>query len=949
MGTELRVLGQVELRVDGRLVEVGHARQRCVLAVLLMEANRVVTMEQLLDRVWADRLPYKARQVASNYVSRLRQVLAGDVAIARRGGGYALEVDPEAVDLHRFHRLVQQARGQEDAQALALLEEAAGLWRGEPFAGLDSPWLAAVRTGLERERVAARLDRVDVALRCGRHTEVLPELSALADQDALDERVAAQFMLALHRAGRTADALAHYRHLHTRLIDQLGTEPGTALQDLHQRILDTDPALTPASAAITRGTAARADQPVPRQLPAPPRCFTGRGTELARLSKALTTEPEQNPPPSGTGSATRAAAAVVISAIGGAGGIGKTWLALAWAHQHAERFPDGQLFVDLHGFSSTQEPMATEVAVRGFLDALGVDPGSIPTDLDAQAALYRSLVADRRMLIVLDNAATADQVVPLLPGSATCAVLVTGRTRLASLIDRHGARHLQLDVLSRQEAHALLSARLGVGRVAAEPGAIDELVELCGGHPLALSITARNAATRPGLPLAEIAAELRELGLEMLDHDTDPAASLPAVLSWSLHWLTDQQRTVFGLLGIAPGPDTTLPAVAALTDLPPAGARKALSALEEASLLERRPGGRYTMHDLVRAYATTTAHDLPDDVRERALVRVMDFHLHTAFAADRLLDPHRELLQPDPPTPGVHPHPLPDITAALAWLQAEHATLLATQHAAVALGRHHVAWHLAWVLGSFHHRRGHLRDKLATWRAALDAAEHLPNPATRSRTHRHLGNAYSRLGQHEEATRHLTQALDVAVRHRDPTEQAHTHQQLAITWARRKDDRRALDHARRALDLYRTLDRPAREADALNQVGWYAACLGDFSMAREHCHEALTLCRHRQDSEGEAGALDSLGFIAHRAGEHRQAADHYHQALTLFRTLGHTYLVATTLDNLGHPHAALGQHDQARAVWQEALELYREQGRDEDAVRIQQQLADLAVLVDRRF
>ncbi|MEU4524607.1 BTAD domain-containing putative transcriptional regulator [Amycolatopsis sp. NPDC024027] len=522
MATELRVLEQVELRVDGRLVEVGHARQRCVLAVLVVEANRIVTMEQLLERVWADRLPYKARQVASNYVSRLRQVLTptGDIAVVRRRGGYMLEVDPEAVDLHRFRRLVQQARSADDARALALLEEATGLWRGEPFAGLDTPWLTVLRTGLEREHLAARLDRVDVALRCGRHTEVLPELFALAEQEDVDERVAAQFMLALHRAGRTSDALIHYRQLRARLIEQLGTEPGTALQDLHQRILDADPALAPSSAAMT-GAATNAKQPVPRQLPAPPRWFTGRDTELARLDQALTAELAEGPQPASTGSETGAGTTVVISAIGGAGGIGKTWLALAWAHRHTEGFPDGQLFVDLHGFSPTQQPMAAAVAVRGFLDALGVDPDRIPTDLDAQAALYRSLVADRRMLIVLDNAATAEQVVPLLPGSPSCTVLVTCRTRLASLIDRHGARHLQLDVLTHDEARALLAARLGADRVAAEPGAVDELVALCGGYPLALSITARHAATRPDVPLTEIGAELRELGLEMLDHDTD--------------------------------------------------------------------------------------------------------------------------------------------------------------------------------------------------------------------------------------------------------------------------------------------------------------------------------------------------------------------------------------------------------------------------------------------
>ncbi|WP_433260944.1 ATP-binding protein [Actinosynnema sp. CS-041913] len=667
---------------------------------------------------------------------------------------------------------------------------------------------------------------------------------------------------------------------------------------------------------------------VPRQLPAAPGLFAGRVAELAGLDRAL---PADLPV---------AGATVVVSAIGGAGGIGKTWLALAWAHRRLDRFPDGQLFVDLHGFSPTGEPMASGAAVRGFLDALGVDPGRIPTDLDAQAALYRSLVADRRMLIVLDNAATAEQVVPLLPGSPTCTVLITGRHRLTSLIDRHGARHLHLDVLTRDEARTLLTARIGPDRAAAEPDAVDELVDLCGGYPLALTITARNAATHPAIPLAEIAAELRELGLDALDND-DPTASLPTVLSWSLRRLTDEQRTLFALLGTAPGPDTTLPAVVSLTGLSTARARKALATLEEASLVERRPHGRYAMHDLVRHYAATAATALPEHTRETALARVMDFHLHTALAADRLLNPHRRLAPPDPPADGVHPHPLPDAETAMAWLDAEHATLLATQRAAVALRRHHAVWHLAWALDTFHLRRGHLRDTLAVWRSARDAAEHLPDPTTRSRTHRNLGWACSRLGMHAEAIEHLDRALDLAVHHHDRPEQAHTHRVLASAWGQRGDLRRALDHARHALGRYRTLDQPVREAEVLNLMGWYAAGLGEFVTARDHCRAALTLHQHHDNSSGEAATLDSLALIAHRTGDHRQAVDHYHEALTLYRTLGDAYEVADTLDRIGHPHVALGHHDQARTVWLGALELYREQGRDTDAQRVRRQLHDL--------
>ncbi|MFD9705783.1 BTAD domain-containing putative transcriptional regulator [Lentzea sp. NPDC059081] len=922
---EFVLLGGPAALVGDRMLDLGPARQRCVLAALAVDAGRVVSVDRLIDRVWGGNPPLRARATLLNYLSRLRLLLAdaGGEVVVRRPGGYSLQVERSAVDVVHFHDLCDRARAVDDEQAAVLLRQALELWRGEALTGVDGEWAEAERDRLYRRRLEAECDLTDVLLRLGHGEDLVAALAARAADWPWDERVAGQLVLALHRAGRTADALAHHRRLRDRMVEQLGTEPGAALRDLHQRVLEADPALLPSPAVIR----AAAEAPVPRQLPASPRWFTGRGAELARLDEALAAEPGGAP------------AAVVISAIGGAGGIGKTWLALAWAHRHAEQFPDGQLFVDLRGFGPADEPMAPGTAVRGFLSALQVDPGRLPSDPDAQAALYRSLLSGRRMLIVLDNAATPDQVVPLLPGSSSCTVLITGRTRLASLIDRHGVRQLNLDVLSRTESRALLATRLGAGRVAAEPGAVDELVDLCGGYPLALSITARHAG--PGVPLAEVAAELREFGLELLDHDTDPTASLLAVLSWSLRRLTDEHRTVFGLLGIAPGPDATTPAVAALTGLSPARARRALSALEDAALVERRAGGRWAMHDLVRAYAATTARDLLDGVREAALRRVLDFHLHTAHAADRLLDLRRQLLEPGPPAPGVSPHPLPDAVTALAWLEAEHATLLATQRAALALGHHDVAWHLAWVLDTFHHRQGYKRDAHTTWQVALEAAAHLPDPGTRIRTHRHLGFACSRLGRYETAVEHLDQALVLAVHQHDLTQQAHTQLALALAWGAREHDSRAQDHAQRAHDLYHALGQPAWDAEALNTAGWYAARAGDFDAAREHCHAALVLHRQNDNSAGEAQTLDSLGLIAHRTGNHRDSVELYRRALAVYREHGYAYQVATTLDHSGHPHAALGQHDQAREVWREALRLHREQGRDEDAARVRRQLDDL--------
>ncbi|MBB5898100.1 BTAD domain-containing putative transcriptional regulator [Kutzneria kofuensis] len=922
MAVEFRLLGPVTAVSGGRSVDLGPAQQRCVLATLLVQANHLLPVEQLVNRVWGHDPPQRHRAVLYTYLSRLRKTLATTgVTIARRSGGYVLSVDETAVDLHRFRHLVAKARAsQDDRQALALFEQALGLWRAEAFTDLDTPWLVNLRTTLDAERRAVELDRIDTALRCGRHAELLPILSTLAAQHPLDERVAGQLMLALYRSGRQADALQHYHHSRQRLAEELGTDPGAPLQSLHQQILTADPDL----ASPTHGTARSHRPPVPHQLPAPPRWFTGRTDELTALSQALDAE---------------SAATVVISAIGGVGGIGKTWLALHWAYQHLDRFPDGQLYVNLRGFDPTGQPMPAEAAVRGFLDALGIAPDAHPVDPDAQAALYRSLVAGKQMLILLDNARDAAQVAPLLPGSPTCTVVVTSRDRLTGLISTHGAHPLALDVLDEPAARDLLARRLGGDRLAAEPEAVAELLAFCAGLPLALTIVAGRAQTHPDFPLATLAAELRDAATRLIVLDEDaPAASLPAVLSWSYHALATEQARVFGLLGIAPGWDISLPAVAGLTALPAGRARAVLRDLERVSLIQQQVPGRYRMHDLIGLYAADQAHrDHPENVREAALRRLLDFYTHTAYAAARRLDPHRPDIRLDPPAPGTHPHPLPDDPAAMAWLASEHTNLLAAQRTATTRARHHAVWQLAWSLTTFHVRRGHLHDQLAVWRFALDAAEHLPDPTTRTLARRRLGVAYAKLGRHEEAIEHLHRALALAEHHHSPAEQAHTHRMLAIAWERRGDDRRALDHATRALDLHRTFDQPVGEAHALNLVGWYAGRLGEYATARAHCLAALTL-HHHNDPDGEARTLDTLGYIDHHTGHHHQAVHHYQHALDLFRSLGHAYDAAGTLDGLGHPHAALGQHEQARTVWREALELYRQQGRDEDADRVRRQL-----------
>ncbi|PSL53304.1 NB-ARC domain-containing protein [Saccharothrix carnea] len=659
---------------------------------------------------------------------------------------------------------------------------------------------------------------------------------------------------------------------------------------------------------------------VPRQLPAAPPQFAGRLPQLERLDEVL------------------GGAAVFISAIGGAGGIGKTWLALHWAHRRADSFPDGQLFVDLRGFSPEGDHVAPEPVIRGFLEALGVEPQHVPVGLASQAALYRSLVADRKMLVLLDNAADAEQVEPLLPGGRACTVVVTSRKVLTRLVTRHGARHLPLDVLGDEEARALLLGRLNPSQTDAV--AVHDIVRLCGGLPLALGIVAGRAAARPATPLAKFAEELRELGLGALDDD-DPMTSLPAVLSWSYAALTPDQRVAFGLLGIAPGADISRHAAASLLNRSSHDTATILRQLEEASLLTCDARHRYSMHDLVREYATTTAQHIPDQDRAAALTRVVDFYLHTAHTATLLISPHDDPLALDPPAPGTHPQPLTDAEAAFSWLDTERHHLLASQHTATAHHRYDIVWHLAWTLNTFHYRQGHHYDDLAAWQAAADITDHLSDPAIRTRVHRHLGSAFAALGRHEQAIANLDHSLTIAERHDDRTQQAHTHYDLSGAWERMGDPARALVHARLALELYRGIGQPVWEADALSAVGWFAARLGDHDTADAHCREALDRHRANGNVEGEAGTLDSLGYIAHRTNRHDHAIDLYQQALDLCRAIDYPTGTADILEHLGHPLIALGRDPEARTAWAEALDLLDRQGRADDATRVRRQIEAL--------
>jgi len=898
VSTQFRLLGAIETRTGGGVLEIGHLRRWCVLAVLLLDANRAVPVDQLVDRVWGERPPARARETLYGYVSRLRAVLAptADVRIARRPAGYLLTVEPDAVDVHRFHRLVTAARGIRDGEAaLTLYEQALGLWRGEAFAVLD------------RARFSAELDRNDLALACGRHSRVLDTISAAAIAYPLDERLAGQLMLALYRAGRQGEALASYRHLRARLVDELGIDPGEPLRELYQRMLRRDPTLTGslftedlAGAAAGRGAVA-VRAPVPQQVPAPPRTFTGRAAELAELS-----------------------APAAIRAIVGPGGVGKTWLAQRWAHLHRSRYPDGQLYVDLRGFDPAGAPVAPSVAVRGFLDALGVVPEAVPADLDAQAALYRSLVADKRLLIVLDNARDSAHASRLLPGTAGCTVLVTSRHQLAGLVTAHGARPLALGLLTDPEAHRLLAGHLGRRRVTAEPGAVDELLRHCAGLPLALGIVAARAAVRPGLPLAALATELDEetTRLDALDAG-ELAVNLRAVLSSSTRSLTPAAGRMFALLSLAPGPDVGLAAAASLAGLPIAATRVLLRELTAAHLLAEPDPGRFRMHDLLRLYAAEQADRLGE--RSAAVRRILDHYLHAGYAANRLLAPFQDAIDPAPPAPGVSTTPAGDHVQAQVWFAAEHANLLAAvDQAGAGLDTH--VWQLAWTMATYLDRHAHWHDRATVHTAALAAAQRLGDRGAQAYALRGLAQAQIWFGHYEQARAQVHRALDLLDDLGNPAERAHLHRVLARSYARAGQPRQALPHDEQALRLYQAAGHLCGQAVALNAIGWHHAHLTGNEQALHFCEEALALHEKIGDRHGVATTSDSLGYIHHRLGRHDQAVACYRRAVEAFDELGDRYEEAVTLANLGDTYAAAGRPDLARANWQRAASILDELG-----------------------
>lgn len=667
-------------------------------------------------------------------------------------------------------------------------------------------------------------------------------------------------------------------------------------------------------------------------LPAAPPMFTGRTRELACLDAALDER-------------SRAGGTPVVCAIGGMGGIGKTWLALHWAHRNLDRFPDGQLYVDLRGFDPVGRPMVPATAVRGFLEALGVHSSAIPAAHDAQFGLYRSLVAGRRILVLLDNARDTAQVTPLLPGDEACTVLVTSRQQLAGLIATRGAASVALDVLPGDEARQLLARHLGHARLDAEPRATEALLACCAGLPLAVGIVAARATIHSQLSLGALAAELGEDAhrLDGLDAG-EPQADLRGVLSWSSRALPPDAARAFGLLGTAPGPDLGQAAAASLLALPLAKTRTLIRMLEHAHLIQRHAPERYRMHDLLRLHAAeqADAQHVPAEL-QAAQQRLVDSYVRTACAGAQLLAHRPEPLLAEP-VDGCVTHPLPDAASAMDWFDAEHANLLSAQQSAQRHGWDGPVYHLAWALDPYHRRRGLHEDQTTVWQLALASAQHLPDQSLRIGAHQLLGDAYAQLGKTADALHCLHEALTLAEQADDVGSLGEIHHSLGGAWERHGDDRRALEHARRALLIFQTLDDTYRQARALNGVGWLQTRLGDYAEARVNCQAALVLLRQLPFDDrrfGESHILDSLGSIAHHLREYDQALDYYRQALAICRAHGQRRQEPEILQRLAETQFAQHSIDQAYDTWRRAHELYAAQHRLTDAAHVEQRLEAL--------
>ncbi|GAA2655973.1 BTAD domain-containing putative transcriptional regulator [Streptomyces aculeolatus] len=932
--SELRLLGPVELRgADGRQYPLGPPQQRCVLAVLAMAPGRLVMVETLIRHVWREESSGAARDVLYTYVSRLRRLLrqaAQDgphAPVLRRGnGGYALDISLESVDLQHTRALAAQGRSDrsdDPERAAKLFGEASALWRGTPLAGLRGEWAEQVRAGLERERVSLLTDRYDVELELGRHAESVAGLSAEVVEHPLAEPLAGRLMLALYRSGRQSDALQVYARTRASLVGEIGEEPGPELRRLHELILRRSPGLhrrqeqpDPGEESIAQPRALTGDAPPavrPAQLPPGVAGFTGREAYLRRLERLL--------PGADGGSADASICAVV-----GTAGVGKTALAVHWAQRVAERFPDGQLYVNLRGFAAGDSPVEPAEALRACLQALRIPDSRIPEGTDARTGLFRSLLAGRRVLVVLDNARDDCQVLPLLPGAPGCATLITSRHRLPSLVAETGADQIVLEPFSTEEARQLLVRRLTAEQLAGRQDAVSDIVNGCERLPLALALAAAHLAARPGITLTALADRTPDSG------GCELTADVRTVLSWSYRVLSPAAARLFRLLGLHPGPEFGTGAAAALAGIGPPRARPLLRELTWASVLDERAPGRFAMHDLLRDYAAELAREQDaEERREEAVRRTLDYYLHSAHAACRTLWAHRDRL-PDlgPPPSGITPETFAEASPAYAWFATERRTLTDAVRLAVHTDLDGHVVRLGRRLGTYLDRDGRwieqnrlLQTVLAT--ARRTAGDPAGDPELAAVLCDQARSAF-RLGGIEQARQHLDTAYELFRSSGDLAGQAEVHHYVAILHEVGDEPEPALKHARKSLALYRQAGDRRGEGRELNTIGWIYGLLGQPASSLALSRQALAV----QESVGDLYFMgitcDSLGRAHHRLGDPHEAIRCFRRAIELLESpdAADPLNAAKAHTALGDAQKDLGDAEAARTSWTQALRMFED-------------------------
>jgi DNA-binding SARP family transcriptional activator len=913
------VLGPLRAWRGGTPLESGPVKRQAVLAALLLQQGAVVSHERLLDAVWGEEPPAGGHKVLPTHVNSLRRVLDPEgttpaESVIRSGKGWyrfvVEEVRLDTADLdERGAEALRTVASGDLATAADQLSAVIGLFRGEPLAGLPGPFARNERQRLEEHRRTFRLERLKCLVLLGRFGDALDDLSgpsASSAADRYDESLTALRMRALYGRGRQAEALTTYEDVRTLLRDELGTDPGEELRRVHEAVLHQDDAF------LLRPPASR-ESAVPAELPHDTPGFAGRTGELDRLHSLLA-------PARAHGTANT----VVISAIGGAAGIGKTALAVHWAHRVRDRFPDGQLYVNLHGFDHDRQPLQPGEALELLLRSLGLAASEIPPHHEAQGRVFRTLLADRRILVLLDNAASAEQVRPLLPSGPTCCVLVTSRNRLGDLVAHDGAHALPLDLLQPDEARALLSRTLGTDRVDDDQHAVDELIRLCGSLPLALRVAAARLAGDPALRTADLVTEMTEGNrLEALEPDGDANSPLRTAFSVSYRVLAPGARQLFRLLGLFPGAEFTTEAAAALLDAPLPQARRLTGALASAHLIEPVTVGRYRFHDLLREYAQERALEeeaAPD--REAALERLLIWYLNAARAAGGTW------FFPELPRDLVHGGQpgLPSSTGASQWLEAERANLLVFINHAAHHGPRPVAWHMVNALFGYFWLQLPRAAWQATAQTALNAATAEGDLFGQAAMHISLGLIQSDQGDTGQALEHHSRALDISRELGWATGEAAALGGIGqAEWNMARLDS-AHDHVTTGMRIAREAGNLYLETLGLVVIGLTCRDLGRLHEAAEQLE--LAIIRNKQISWWDDSlALQNLGWVYWELGRLTDGLEVLVPKVTVGERDGNRTARATVLDAIAKINIALGRHDEALEQAVRAFAMAKAKGR----------------------